>query len=112
MQISSNGAMHLRNLVLALPPGALQFLECPPFLVETFNMIPDITRLAGHEVDVVSVYVPYTCESCRISTDVLKKIVDVKISNGSVTLGNSRCHQCLGPMSLVVDPIDYFSFLI
>ncbi len=72
VQVSSAGAMKLRDLVLAMPDDGLAFHECPPFLIELFNMIPDLTRMRGHAVRIVSLYAPYTCGSCQLSTDVLK----------------------------------------
>lgn len=111
IQISSAGAMKLRELVLAMPDQALEFHECPPFLVELFNMIPDLTHMAGHRVRVISVYMPYTCENCRVSADVLKKTADIKRAGEQIKLGTSRCHQCANLLIPVVDEHDFLHFM-
>jgi hypothetical protein len=109
--VSSAGAMKLRELVVAMPDHGLQFVECPPFLVELFNMIPDLTHMKGHKVDVASLYIPYTCETCRVSADVLKKTADIKWVGGQPKLGTSRCHQCQSPLTPVIDEGDFLHFL-
>ncbi|MBC7692316.1 MAG: hypothetical protein H7222_11175 [Methylotenera sp.] len=83
----------------------LRFLECSTAIVEQINLISNFV-VTG---EVESIYVPFSCTSCKAELIALFKTVDLK-ANG-LTAPELKCTKCSG--NAVFDDIEeeYFGFL-
>ncbi len=77
--------------------------ECTPVIVNQMNMLPSFTQKAK----VLSVYVPFHCESCQTMTMTLMTERDFP-SDGAAPKA-PRCKACMNPT--VYDEDEYFMFL-
>ncbi len=83
----------------------LVFEECPPAMVEQFNVISNFT--AGGRVE--SVYLPYCCESCHATLVQLAPLA--KLLQIYKNLPELACPKCGGKAVFDEFPEDYFAFI-
>lgn len=82
----------------------LELAECSPVIVSQINMLPSFIQRAK----VVSLYVPYNCNNCKISNNVLLEAKDYPTSTEE--LKPSRCKKCHGPTKVDTEE-EIFAFL-
>jgi len=109
--LTSLGMKMVRDLIHARPDGAVEFHECPPYLVDMLNIIPNLIDVDGHRVHVRSVYVPFRCQDCSLDVDALVRTDEVKKKGHELAVPAKRCQKCARAMGMEVDPHDYFIFL-
>lgn len=83
----------------------LKYVECSTAIVEQINLISNFT--CGGEVE--SVYVPFSCSSCKSELVGLFKVEDIKKLNLNVP--DLKCTKCSGKAVFDDIPEEYFGFL-
>jgi hypothetical protein len=83
----------------------LSFSECSTAIVEQINLISNFT--AGGPIE--SIYVPFSCTSCKTELVGLFKTVDIK--KISLQLPELKCSKCGGKAVFDDIPEEYFGFL-
>lgn len=83
----------------------LKFLECSTAIVEQINLISNFT--CGGVVE--SIYVPFSCGTCRGEFIALFKVDDLK--KVAMALPELPCPKCSGKASFDDIPEEYFAFL-
>lgn len=84
----------------------LKFIECSTAIVEQINLISNF--LCGGDVE--SIYVPFSCNSCKSELIGLFKTADLKKLNGDVP--DMKCNKCNNGTAIFDDiPEEYFGFL-
>lgn len=84
----------------------LKFVECSTAIVEQINLISNFT--CGGEVE--SIFVPFSCETCKselvglFKTETLKKV--------EFSLPDLKCSKCGGKAVFDDIPEEYFNFLM
>ncbi len=106
VSINSCGVRNWVNFLKTLSQTEIFFEECPPAIVRQMNMVPSFV---GH-AKVLSVYVPYVCESCDAEKLVL--VGAEKFGQGSPKIEETlTCESCkTGEMELDGHPQQYFAF--
>lgn len=100
--INSLGVRAWVNFVKSISDKELFFEECPPIIVRQMNMIPSFVGTAK----VLSVYVPYICDSCDSETLVL-----VNHDQFKTVAETATCESCKkGEMEFDGQPEQYFAF--
>jgi anti-anti-sigma regulatory factor len=84
----------------------ISYTECSPAFLDQINMI---SNFIGNG-EVVSMYIPYLCESCDTKKDVLIKLSECLVDD-ELELPEEECVECSDPMELGDDPEQLFSFL-
>lgn len=100
--INSLGVRSWVNFVKSIPNVEIFLEECPPLIVRQLNMVPSFK---GH-AQVISVYVPYVCDSC--DTEVLALVDQKQYGNVAETIPCESCKK--GEMELDGHPEQYFAF--
>jgi hypothetical protein len=88
---------------------AVRLLECPVSFIETVNAISGL--LKASKISIESLQVPCRCDNCLLDIEVLVQCSDVVVGQVNVTIPAQRCHRCREPLSVLVDPLEYFVFL-
>lgn len=102
--INSCGIRNWVNFLKNLKEKKVFFEECPPIIVRQMNMVPSFKQHAK----VLSVYVPYVCDTCDT-----EKLVLVKESEmgGTAIEEALPCDNCdHGEMELDGQKEQYFAF--
>lgn len=84
----------------------IKFQECSTAIVEQINLISNFT--CGGEVE--SIYVPFSCESCKSELVGLFKTEAIKKLN--FNLPPLKCSKCSGNAQFDDIPEEYFGFLM
>ena len=84
----------------------LKFLECSTAIVEQINLISNFT--CGGEVE--SIFVPFSCVSCKSELVGLFKTTDLKKMH--TNLPDLKCTKCSGKAVFDDIPEEYFGFLL
>ena len=104
--INSCGIRTWVNLMKELGSSPIEFMECPPLVVRQMNMVPSFLGSAK----VVSVYVPYVCDSCEHEDNQLVKIDDYK--SGTPVAESLTCKNCSSEeMEMDGNVKQYFAFV-
>jgi len=100
--INSLGVRAWVNFVKSMSDKEIFFEECPTIIVRQMNMIPSF--LSGAKV--LSVYVPYVCDSCDTENLVL-----VQNDQFEAVPETAACENCKkGEMEFDGQPEQYFAF--
>jgi hypothetical protein len=83
----------------------LRLLECSTAIVEQINLISNFTCGAAVE----SIYVPFSCGSCRGEFIALFKVEDLK--KIGMNIPELSCPKCAGKAAFDDIPEEYFGFL-
>lgn len=110
--INSNGIRKFLAFVMKDPKREMEFYECSTEFIVNVNIIPEILGTPPSARRIKSLYVPLNCENCDHSENHLIKFDQVKpTETGSWDIGAVPCKNCKIPMSLEVEPTDYFMFM-
>lgn len=110
--INSNGIRKFLAFVVKDPNREMEFHECTAEFVANVNIIPQILGQPPNARRIKSLFVPLTCESCDQSEDHLVTFDQIKpTATGSWDIAPVSCKTCKKPMSLEVEPSDYFLFM-
>jgi len=104
--INSLGIRNWVKFQKTLAGREVYYDECPPLFVKQMNMIPSILG----DAKVLSVFVPFVCDSCEHEGSSLVKVEDFK--SGQVKFDNTQeCPNC-GKKEYEIDgqPDQYFAF--
>ena len=110
--VSRLNSIGIRNLLKFLSDWgskAFSYDECPSEFVDQINMIPALLGPKG-QGKVLTLFVPYECDSCDHDEEVLGNIEDFR-SSVQAGLGppKRRCSKCGEPMTVLTD--SFFVFL-
>jgi hypothetical protein len=100
--ISSIGIRSWVNFLKELGGKEIYYEECSPLIVRQMNMVPSFIGNAK----VISVFVPYVCESCENEKLVL--VGEDQFKNVTEAFPCESCKQ--GEMELDGHPQQYFAF--
>jgi hypothetical protein len=110
--INSMGVRKFLAFSLAWSPRRFEFHECPPEFIANVNVIPQMLGSSCDETQIVSLYVPYSCEQCQQIQKVLFTRADITLDpSGKVILPPRQCKRCRGPLDLDVELSEYFTFM-
>lgn len=84
----------------------IKFQECSTAIVEQINLISNFT--CGAQVE--SIYVPFSCQTCKMELVGLFKTEDLK--KLQLNLPDLKCSKCGGKATFDDIPEEYFSFLM
>jgi len=76
---NSLGPSALHGFIQRSAPLQLRFEECPRWFVGYLNLIPGFVPRDQPVSSIISVFVPYACDPCATTADVLTPIADVEI---------------------------------
>ena len=83
--MTSLGTRKFRDLLQAGKERGLTLCECPSVMVDAFNCVPALISVIGKSLTIESVFVPYSCEDCRlIGVPHLVKTKDVGVGVNDV----------------------------
>ena len=110
--MTTAGRRALIALMKQSDPRALAIDNCPRFLIESINATPAL--LGGHHRAhrIRSLYAPYSCKSCNVTTEAWVARHEIKIVRSCVRAPLRACHYCGQRMTLATDPQDFFLFLV
>lgn len=110
--INSMGVRKFLSFTLAWSPKKFEFFECTPEFIAYVNVIPQMLGTSGDEKQIISFYVPFSCEKCQKVQNILFQRHDIKIdADGEVEMPERRCLKCKNVLELDVDVNEYFMFL-
>lgn len=110
--INSIGTRRFLGFALGWAPRKFEFYECPPDFIANLNVIPQMLGTPPDETQVKTFYVPYACESCRNTANVLYATKDLRFDKDKeVILPVERCLKCSEVMDLDVTAGTFFLFL-
>jgi hypothetical protein len=101
--INSLGIRSWVNLLKELASAEVSYEACPPLIVRQMNMVPSFLGKGK----VLSVFVPYICESCE--TEALALAEAAQFSNLAKKFPCESCKK--GEMEFDGHPEQYFAFL-
>ena len=86
----------------------VEYYNCPSIIVDQINMVGGFLRKG---VRVMSFYIPYFCDNCKLQTNVL--VTSGKDFNGPnmAAPDNVKCSNCNGPTEVDVMESKYFKFM-
>jgi hypothetical protein len=110
--INSMGVRKFLAFTLAWSPRRFEFHECTPEFIANVNVIPQMLGSSADEKQIVTFYVPFSCEHCQTSQSALFKREEVVVDeDGEVVVPDRRCQKCNNPLDLDVETNEYFMFL-
>ena len=103
-RLNSTGIKNLVHVVRQICRGGkLIYEECPPEVVDTFNMVPDLVA----EATVSSVLVPFSCRDCRVDRNQVVLLTE-RARPRQIA---SNCERCGAAMEPGIEITSYFAFL-
>ena len=110
--INSNGIRKFIAFVMKDPKREMEFHECTAEFIANVNIIPQLLGQPPNARRIKSLYVPITCESCDHTESLLINFDQIKQApTGSWNIALMPCKTCKMPMTLEVEPADYFIFM-
>lgn len=106
---SSLGLRQFFSFLYEQQSKKISLLECPVEFVEAVNALSGLIK--GSKITVDSLLMPCRCEECLLDLDVLVHRNEVTFNQNEIIVPSQQCHRCRKPLTVTVDPWDYFLFL-
>lgn len=111
-RINSIGVRNFVEFLFSWFPKPVQYLEVRPSFVETFNSIPQILGGENNSSEVLSVFVPFYCESCKKESEKLYSAAELKdLEKGGYVFPTQKCGVCSDSLDPDFSDDQYFDFL-
>ena len=107
--MNSVGARALTLCMRELGQRAVELHQVPTFLVEQINVVPGL--IGKRAKNVASLFAPYHCSGCKLTTDSLVERHEVHLSHRGTEAPVRRCERCGAAMKLRGEEEDLFLFL-
>lgn len=110
--INSVGVRKFLAFTLAWSPRQFEFYECTPEFIANVNVIPQMLGASNDATQIKSLYVPFSCESCKRVENVLFKREEITFNASGVPVIRAyHCSRCGQALDLDVEHTEYFMFM-
>ncbi len=110
--INSIGIIKFLAFTHARGPKKFEFYDCTADFIANVNVIPQMLGSPSDARQIKTVYVPFSCGSCKRVENSLHELSKLKIeADGDVVIGSRVCSKCGNEMDLEVEKSEFFFFL-
>lgn len=110
--VSSSGIRLWMEFLARWGDKPMEISAVTPPLVSMINAVPGAVGPMGRKETIRSVLVPYSCRRCNRYMELEVSTSTVLTADGELLLPEASCVECGEAAELVMDPDEYFLFLV